>query len=126
MRETDAEYRANECAHYREAIPETAARIKPDGPIASWIFETIRLQNMAEGLLVYELREILGYEDADFDLRFDPYDDSIEFIDTTPDFTLTDEQWNKIAALGFKRCWVVHTDNTEHYYPGGTHKSRIA
>lgn len=120
---------------YRLAIPKVAGRITAGKPIAEWVFELQRLDDMVTSLFWAEIKKIVlpppdvagsvAVSDAPpwDDLTTDPYDSSIEFKGAADGFVLTVEQWVAIKALGFERCWICYENGSELYYAGGGRQS---
>lgn len=70
----------------------------------------------------YEVLEYCGIDKDDVDVwpfkdwSYDYYDASFEFYMVNPGWQPTFEQFQKCWELGFERCWINYTDNTQRYF----------
>jgi hypothetical protein len=78
---------------------------------AEAFFAIKRAYLSAEDAIVDQIAKILGAngpEEWPFsDIITDDYDGSFELMECPADLTLTKEQAEKFAALGFAQCWLV-------------------
>ena len=79
------------------------------------------------GVLEHELTDLLfkifGQEEQTLhnrpwtigDITYDSYDYSFELMRVDPNWEPTGEQLKHAWELGFSRCWINYTDDTERY-----------
>ena len=107
--------------HFRKFV----SKLDASEPIGTTILKLHKLNSVIETQLYEELLKILGctLDNCPFqDIRLDDYDESIELQGANMELYFTDEQWGKVALLGFKRGWIVHFDGSERAYPGDIFK----
>ena len=104
--------------HYRVIYPKVAGYVleaAQDGSFAQQLFTAHQAQDIMETRFTMELMA-MGILGDWSEYRFDDYDQSFELKGTPPGLQFTPDQCEKLAALGFQRCWICYTDGTEKYY----------
>ena len=90
--------------------------------IADKLFTAYTNYVYIESQVMDELLECFGInpmepDDWPFeDYSHDDYDHSFELLDVDPEWEPTKVGLEKCWELGFDRCWVNYTDETEKYY----------
>lgn len=88
--------------------------------LAERIFEVIREKADLETAFENRVLKILNVTDQYVwpfeDYSFDEYDSSFELKECSTDLKLSEEQQKEFWELGFQRCWLTYTDETERYY----------
>jgi len=118
--------------HARKWIPilaREAADAAENDDLANVLFALTRAMTQADGRIWNEMILVLGgytentdsWPDFD-DITWDPYDESMELKGCGPAIVFTDEQWARVAGLGFQRTWICYRDGSERYYPGGHYR----
>jgi hypothetical protein len=108
-------------AEVRRLREENEALKKPwkTDKIGTAMLNECAMYNRVEAALD-ELLEDLGLLDLGKpsykDNTYNPYDSSIEFKGAEPGFELTMDQWRKLNAVGFMKCWVCYEDGSEWFY----------
>lgn len=90
-------------------------------PLAIRYFDSMETVILNENSLDYAIERVFGlepdscHEDPYEHTTFDAYDCSFELKKATPGWKPTDEQFEKLFALGFGQCWICRRDETEFY-----------
>lgn len=84
--------------------------------LADRLFSSSRSVDLAEIELINAIEKIAGGGEWWEDLTWDDYDRSFELTAVKVGKDFTDEQLAAFADLGFLRCWLNYSDDTERGY----------
>ena len=98
----------------------TTRDVWPEGLAGDYFKAQMDFQN-AEQKLEAAIAAVFGLPPDDVHAdpyeteTYDWYDLSFELKNATPGWKPTDEQFEKLFALGFLQCWICRRDGTEFY-----------